>query len=235
MSKSLGNFFTIRDVLQRYSPAAVRWFLLGCQYRQPVNYSSQALDEVRDRRACWRTTNNCVQASARLYYLVHTLVEARAVVESAQGALHEDASAVHQSPVVGACMAALADDLNTPAALAALSQTLREMNDALYTRKGRKAAGRVERLAEQVAVVQHVLGVMGVAADAEVLVDLRRSALVRCVEHSCLPCCTRHHVGRGSRSRRCKTSWRSAGLHGRPRTMRGLTKCASGSRGVGWR
>ena len=124
------------------------------------------------------------QASARLYYLINTVVEARAVVAAdADGAVHAQRAqeAAHRSPVVAACMAALSDDLNTPAALAGLSQTLREMNDALYTRKGRKQAGRVERLANHVAVVQHVLGVVGVAADHQVLEDLRRTALVRCV------------------------------------------------------
>lgn len=39
MSKSLGNFFTIRDVLQRYHPMALRWLLLGTHYRAPINYS----------------------------------------------------------------------------------------------------------------------------------------------------------------------------------------------------
>ena len=47
MSKSLGNFFTIREVLGRYAPAALRWFLVGSQYRQPVNYTLRALEEVR--------------------------------------------------------------------------------------------------------------------------------------------------------------------------------------------
>ena len=47
MSKSLGNFFTIRDVIQQYHPAALRWFLVGTQYRQPINYTQRALEEVR--------------------------------------------------------------------------------------------------------------------------------------------------------------------------------------------
>ena len=57
MSKSLGNFFTIRDVLEKYHPMALRWFLISTHYRQPVNYSSQALDD----------------ASCRLYYVYATL------------------------------------------------------------------------------------------------------------------------------------------------------------------
>ena len=46
MSKSLGNFFTIRDVTAQYHPLVLRWFLLNTQYRQPINYSQPALNEV---------------------------------------------------------------------------------------------------------------------------------------------------------------------------------------------
>lgn len=46
MSKSLGNFFTIREVLKQYHPAALRWFLVNTQYRQPVNYTQRALEEA---------------------------------------------------------------------------------------------------------------------------------------------------------------------------------------------
>lgn len=46
MSKSLGNFFTIREVLGQYHPAALRWFLVNTQYRQPINYTQRALEEV---------------------------------------------------------------------------------------------------------------------------------------------------------------------------------------------
>ncbi len=46
MSKSLGNFFTIRDVTAQYHPLVLRWFLLNTQYRQAINYSQPALNEV---------------------------------------------------------------------------------------------------------------------------------------------------------------------------------------------
>lgn len=68
-SKSLGNFFTIRDVLKKYHGMAMRWFLVSTQYRQPMNYSQVALEE----------------ASARLYYVTETLVEARKMI-TASGA-----------------------------------------------------------------------------------------------------------------------------------------------------
>jgi cysteinyl-tRNA synthetase len=47
MSKSLGNFFTIREVLTRYDPEVVRFFIVRAHYRSPVNYSDQHLDDAR--------------------------------------------------------------------------------------------------------------------------------------------------------------------------------------------
>src|SRR5688572_8396429 len=48
MSKSLGNFFTIRDVLKRYDPEVVRFFILRAHYRSPVSYSDQNLDDAKN-------------------------------------------------------------------------------------------------------------------------------------------------------------------------------------------
>ena len=47
MSKSLGNFFTVREVLARYQPEVVRFFILRAHYRSPLNYSDQHLDDAR--------------------------------------------------------------------------------------------------------------------------------------------------------------------------------------------
>lgn len=52
MSKSLGNFFTIRDVTQQYHPFVLRWFLLSSGYRAPINYTQRGLEEV---------SSNCIQ------------------------------------------------------------------------------------------------------------------------------------------------------------------------------
>jgi cysteinyl-tRNA synthetase len=66
MSKSLGNFFTIRDVLALYHPMALRWFLVSSQYRAPINYTQRALDEASDR----------------VYYVYQTLAEIQTLLES---------------------------------------------------------------------------------------------------------------------------------------------------------
>ena len=68
MSKSLGNFFTIREVTERYHPTALRWMLLGTHYRAPINYTQRALEEASDR----------------LYYLYQTLVESKDALVDAQ-------------------------------------------------------------------------------------------------------------------------------------------------------
>jgi cysteinyl-tRNA synthetase len=47
MSKSLGNFFTIRDVLKKYDAEVVRFFILRAHYRSPLNYSDQHLDDAK--------------------------------------------------------------------------------------------------------------------------------------------------------------------------------------------
>ena len=47
MSKSLGNFFTIRDILKKYDPEVVRFFILRAHYRSPLNYSDGHLDDAR--------------------------------------------------------------------------------------------------------------------------------------------------------------------------------------------
>ena len=47
MSKSLGNFFTVREILTRYQPEVVRFFILSAHYRSPLNYSDQHLDDAK--------------------------------------------------------------------------------------------------------------------------------------------------------------------------------------------
>jgi cysteinyl-tRNA synthetase len=47
MSKSLGNFFTVRDILKKYDPEVVRFFILRAHYRSPLNYSDQHLEDAK--------------------------------------------------------------------------------------------------------------------------------------------------------------------------------------------
>jgi cysteinyl-tRNA synthetase len=95
MSKSLGNFFLIRDILKRYDAEVVRFFLLRTHYRSPLNYSDANLDDAK-------------QALARLYTALKSTGAASAV----------DWQEAHARRF----RAAMDDDFNTPEAVAELHQ-----------------------------------------------------------------------------------------------------------------
>jgi cysteinyl-tRNA synthetase len=102
MSKSLGNFFTIREVLQRYDGETIRFFMLRTHYRSPFNFSDANLDDAR--------------ASLRRLY---TALDGLDVPERAIDWLQPQAAAFR---------AAMNDDFNTPVAVAVLFELANELN-----------------------------------------------------------------------------------------------------------
>lgn len=102
MSKSLGNFFTIREVLERYDGETIRFFMLRTHYRSPFNFSDANLD---DARASLR----------RLYTALDGLDVPERAVDWAQ-------------PQAAAFRAAMNDDFNTPVAFATLFELANELN-----------------------------------------------------------------------------------------------------------
>ncbi len=102
MSKSLGNFFTIRTVLEKYDAEVVRFFILRAHYRSPLNYSDQHLDDAK-------------VALTRLY--------------TALRGMKVDAQVVDWThPQAARFKAAMDDDFNTPEAMAVLFDLANEVN-----------------------------------------------------------------------------------------------------------
>jgi cysteinyl-tRNA synthetase len=102
MSKSLGNFFTIRDVLQRYDGETLRFFMLRAHYRSPVNFTDGNVDDART-------------ALRRLY--------------TALEGIDAPASALDWNrPAAKAFRAAMNDDFNTPQAIAVLFDLAAQIN-----------------------------------------------------------------------------------------------------------
>jgi cysteinyl-tRNA synthetase len=130
MSKSLGNFFTIRDVLARYQPEVLRFFLLGSHYRSALNYSDAALDAARE-------------ALTRFYLALDRAGAAPGVI----------ADAAPDADFVARFDAAMQDDFNTPGAIAVLFELVRELNRA-------EAAARVAALASTLRHLGGVLGLL---------------------------------------------------------------------------
>ncbi|MGE0081486.1 MAG: cysteine--tRNA ligase [Thiohalomonadaceae bacterium] len=100
MSKSLGNFFTIREVLAKYDPEVVRYFILTSHYRSPLNYSDQHLDQAKG-------------ALTTLYTALRGLDAAEPVADT---------------EFERRFYAAMDDDFGTPEAIAVLFELAREVN-----------------------------------------------------------------------------------------------------------
>ncbi len=105
MSKSLGNFFTIRDVLQEYDAEVVRFFILRAHYRSPLNYSDAHLDDAR-------------QALTRLYTALKGFSVSSVVASSVDWA----------NPFAQRFAEAMNDDFGSPEAVAVLFDLAAEVN-----------------------------------------------------------------------------------------------------------
>ncbi len=128
MSKSLGNFFTIRDVLEHHDGETMRFFMLRTQYRSPFNHSDAGLDDARN--------------GLRRLYTALNGVDAGEVSPA-------DIDWTH--PQAARFKAAMDEDLNTPLALAVLFDLATELNrsGSLDTARLLKALGGVIGILQQ--------------------------------------------------------------------------------------
>jgi cysteinyl-tRNA synthetase len=117
MSKSLGNFFTVREILEHFRAEEIRYFILTSHYRSPLNYDDEHLLNAR-------------QALTRFY----TSLRGLPVAKPAGGEAY-----------VESFMQAMKDDFNTPEALAAMFELARELNRARED-NDEKAAGLAAQL-----------------------------------------------------------------------------------------
>lgn len=129
MSKSLGNFFTVREILERYRPEVIRYFVLNSHYRSPLNYSDVQLDTAR--------------AALDSYY---TALRGMTPDLNADGGDFE-----------ARFRAAMDDDFSTPEALAVLADVRHALNrarDKADDTAAAQAAGVLVRLAGMLGILQ---------------------------------------------------------------------------------
>ena len=117
MSKSLGNFFTVREVLARYDPEVVRFFIVRAQYRSPLNYSDHHLEDAR-------------AALSRLYTALRNAPPVPVEIDWAD-------------PFAARFREAMDDDFNTPEACAVLFDLANEVNRS----RSAERAGQLRALA----------------------------------------------------------------------------------------
>ncbi|KAL3636064.1 hypothetical protein CASFOL_020611 [Castilleja foliolosa] len=181
MSKSLGNFFTIREVTELYHPLALRHFLLGTHYRSPVNYTISQIEI----------------SSEAVYYVYQTLQDCDDALLALKEETGVNGKTVRISPAAQECISKLRDDLETKLAddlhtstilNATLQEALRFMNTSLNMLKAGKKQQKqqllsiVKSLGDIQEVVKEVLNVLGLLSSlsyAEVLQKLKEKALKR--------------------------------------------------------
>jgi cysteinyl-tRNA synthetase len=147
MSKSLGNFFTIKEILDKYEPEVVRYFLLTTHYRSPIEFSDIQLNEA--------------ELSIDRYYTtvlrINDFLETESSKEKAGDSMElENVLAAFKDKF----HAAMNDDFNTASALGFLFELIREVNRFLDSKpSSRKAQGLVEQTRELLAEIGEVLNI----------------------------------------------------------------------------
>ena len=167
MSKSLGNFTTIRDILEQYLPETLRFFLLSKHYRSPVDYSFDSMDETE-------------KAQKRVY---QTLVEAQALLtrNSWKPTPFPAELAAEAAQLEAAFTEALEDDLNTASAVGHIFAFVRVVRHVLEDKKLCSSEGARELFTafhRNVEAWRDILGLFGNDAGM-FLQDLRTRQLVR--------------------------------------------------------
>jgi cysteinyl-tRNA synthetase len=153
MSKSLDNFFTIREIIKRYTPETLRFFLIGgAHYRGPINFSDKMLDE----------------AACRLVYFYETLLKAEAFLAEDHG---EHSGPLPQVDVIEQLplrfSEAMDDDFNAAKAMDPLSEAFRVLNELVSTKKQKQkaaAAASAQALLAAIRKVDEVLGLFAAEA-----------------------------------------------------------------------
>jgi cysteinyl-tRNA synthetase len=154
MSKSLGNFFTLRQVFEKFSPLAVRFFLMSAHYRAPLNFSEDTLKQA-------------AQALSRFDDFIQRVSELTGKTAPADSA-SDSASATSTAREAQAAAAlvqraragfeeGLDDDLNISKALAALSDFLRDVN--ILIDRGELASQGARAVVDFMKKADSVLGV----------------------------------------------------------------------------
>ena len=150
MSKSLGNFFTVREILAKYDPEVVRFFIIRAQYRSPLNYSDHHLDDAK-------------QGLTRLYTALKDFDVVAGDID-------------WNNPHAAKFREAMNDDFNTPEAVAVLFELVNEINKLKSVETARllkSLAGVLGLLARD--ATAFLQGLRSVQADSTMLYDVEGS------------------------------------------------------------
>ncbi|KAJ4827827.1 hypothetical protein Tsubulata_022019 [Turnera subulata] len=184
MSKSLGNFFTIRQITERYHPLALRHFLISAHYRSPLNYSVSQLES----------------ASEAVFYIYQTLQDCEdAILPFEEGSLNDgvgqNGKVIRITSDAQKCITKILeefemkmkDDLQTaPLLTGALLEGLKFINSSLSSLKKKQQKQQqlsliqsLREVKEEIEAVLKILGLLPSLGYAETLKELKDKALNR--------------------------------------------------------
>lgn len=164
MSKSLGNFFTVRDVAEKYGYEPIRFLMISSHYRSPINYSTDIIEQ-------------CKASLARLYTCRDSLDFA--LENAAEGEAGSDILAMFDKRRQQ-FIEAMSDDLNTADAIAALFELVRDINSNVIAANANK--GTVEAAIKVFDELADVLGLVynrkkeDLDSEIEALIEQRTQA-----------------------------------------------------------
>ncbi len=118
MSKSLGNFITVKDFLKKYSPRILRLFIIKTHYRSPIDYSEKAISQVQNE-------------IERIDEFVEKIQNAKLKVKNFHSCLLAGKSKLKIDKFKNKFEKAMEDDFNTPKAMAIIFELIREVNPLL--------------------------------------------------------------------------------------------------------
>jgi cysteinyl-tRNA synthetase len=168
MSKSLGNFFTVRDILKEYEGEVLRYFLLSGHYRGPINFSRDLMEQSKN------SLERMQNAKANLLHLAAT--GTGELTESEQCAL--EGYAKYRQKFIDA----MDDDLNTADAISAVFELIRDINTDAKQGASRAFAEQAWQMLDELTAVLGLLRTEaenGVDQDIQALIDERQQARAR--------------------------------------------------------
>jgi len=168
MSKSLGNFFTIRDILEQFDPEVLRFFLLQSHYRSPVDFSDAALNEAR-------------QGMNRFYSTLKALkdIAAGGTAIAAEPAAKDGEMTAQIQALRERFVESMDDDFNTARAIGHLFDAVRFINTALAEKKPGVSPGLLLEGKKALLEIGSVLGFFLEEPDTYLLRDRDREAAKR--------------------------------------------------------
>ncbi|OHE22448.1 MAG: cysteine--tRNA ligase [Syntrophus sp. RIFOXYC2_FULL_54_9] len=171
MSKSLGNFFTIRDILEQYHPEVLRLFMMQSHYRSPVDFSDVALNEAR-------------QGMDRFYSTLKTIRDLRAAgverTDPSGESSEKDRELTGQlQNLRERFIEAMDDDFNTARAIGYLFDTIRFLNASLTGKKAEASASALDQTEKTLHEIGAVLGLLLAEPDDYMRLDRDREVVKR--------------------------------------------------------